>query len=175
MRKRALEEAERWMLERIGEGSDGLATVFPAMLNCADRVARAGLFRRTHPIYQKAAKDFAGLFVDDPEDFRIQPCLSPVWDTAINVISLAESGLPGRSSGFAESRRLAGREGSSHSRRLDDEQSASRSERMGLRIQQYLLSRHGRHRDGADGVASRAAGRSATRSTQLFERALNGN
>ncbi|MGZ4982771.1 MAG: squalene--hopene cyclase, partial [Chthoniobacterales bacterium] len=27
MRQRALEEAERWMLERIGEGSDGLATV----------------------------------------------------------------------------------------------------------------------------------------------------
>src|ERR1051326_5541582 len=34
MRKRALEEAERWMLERIGEGSDGLAAVYPAMLNC---------------------------------------------------------------------------------------------------------------------------------------------
>ena len=28
------------------------------------------------------------------EDFRIQPCLSPVWDTAINVIALAESGVP---------------------------------------------------------------------------------
>ena len=35
-----------------------------------------------------------GLFVDDPEDFRIQPCLSPVWDTAINIIALAESGFP---------------------------------------------------------------------------------
>src|SRR5882724_1736002 len=34
MRQRALEQAERWLLERIGEGSDGLATVFPAMLNC---------------------------------------------------------------------------------------------------------------------------------------------
>src|SRR5437870_3465028 len=33
MRNRALEEAERWMLERIGEGSDGLATVYPAMLD----------------------------------------------------------------------------------------------------------------------------------------------
>jgi squalene-hopene/tetraprenyl-beta-curcumene cyclase len=31
--------------------------------------------------------------VDDPQDFRIQPCLSPVWDTAINVIALVESGL----------------------------------------------------------------------------------
>src|SRR6476646_6161084 len=93
MRQRALEEAERWMLERIGEGSDGLATVFPAMLNCLIALRALG-YPKTHPVYQKATRDFAGLFVDDPEDFRIQPCLSPVWDTAINIIALGESGLP---------------------------------------------------------------------------------
>ncbi len=93
MRKRALEEAERWMLERIGEGSDGLAAVYPAMLNCMIALRVLG-YPKDHPVYKKAAKDFAGLFVDDPGDFRIQPCLSPVWDTAINLISLAESGLP---------------------------------------------------------------------------------
>ncbi len=92
MRQRALEEAERWILERIGEGSDGLATVFPAMLNCLIALRALG-YPKNHRVYQKATKDFAGLFVDDPEDFRIQPCLSPVWDTAINVITLAESGL----------------------------------------------------------------------------------
>jgi squalene-hopene/tetraprenyl-beta-curcumene cyclase len=92
MRQRALEEAERWMLERIGEGSDGLATVFPAMLNCLIALRALG-YSKEHPVYKKAAKDFAGLFVDDPDDFRIQPCLPPVWDTAINIISLAESGL----------------------------------------------------------------------------------
>jgi squalene-hopene/tetraprenyl-beta-curcumene cyclase len=92
-RRRALEEAERWMLERIGEGSDGLAAVYPAMLNCLIALRVLG-YPKDHPVYKKAAQDFAGLFVDDPEDFRIQPCLSPVWDTAINVISLAESGLP---------------------------------------------------------------------------------
>jgi squalene-hopene/tetraprenyl-beta-curcumene cyclase len=94
MRKRALEEAERWMLERIGEGSDGLAAVYPAMLNCMIALRVLG-YPKDHPVYKKAAKDFVGLFIDDPEDFRIQPCLSPVWDTAINLISLAESGLPG--------------------------------------------------------------------------------
>jgi squalene-hopene/tetraprenyl-beta-curcumene cyclase len=91
-RRRALEEAERWMLERIGEGSDGLATVFPAMLNCLIALRVLG-YPKDHAIYKKAAKDFAGLFVNDPDDFRIQPCLSPVWDTAINIIALAESGL----------------------------------------------------------------------------------
>jgi squalene-hopene/tetraprenyl-beta-curcumene cyclase len=93
LRRRALEEAERWMLERIGEGSDGLATVFPAMLNCLIALRALG-YSKTNPIYAKAEKDFARLFIDDPEDFRIQPCLSPVWDTAITIISLAESGLP---------------------------------------------------------------------------------
>jgi len=91
MRRRALEEAERWMLERIGEGSDGLATVFPAMLNCLIALRALG-YSKKNPVYVKAEKDFAGLFVDDSEDFRIQPCFSPVWDTAINIIALAESG-----------------------------------------------------------------------------------
>jgi squalene-hopene/tetraprenyl-beta-curcumene cyclase len=93
MRGRALQEAEQWMLERIGEGSDGLAAVFPAMLNSLIALRALG-YSRKNPIYAKAEKDFAELFVDDPEDFRIQPCLSPVWDTAINIIALAESGVP---------------------------------------------------------------------------------
>ncbi|HEY2626641.1 MAG TPA: squalene--hopene cyclase [Candidatus Udaeobacter sp.] len=93
MRGRALEEAEQWMLERIGEGSDGLAAVFPAMLNSLIALRALG-YSKKNPIYAKAEKDFTGLFVNDPEDFRIQPCLSPVWDTAINIIALAESGVP---------------------------------------------------------------------------------
>jgi len=91
-RKVALEEAERWMTERIGEGSDGLAAVYPAMLNSMIALRALG-YSKNHPLFVKARKDFTGLFVDDPEDFRIQPCLSPIWDTAINIIALAESGL----------------------------------------------------------------------------------
>jgi squalene-hopene/tetraprenyl-beta-curcumene cyclase len=93
LRRVALEEAERWMVERIGEGSDGLATVYPAMLNSIIALRTLG-YAKAHPLFEKARRDFAGLFVDDPQDFRIQPCLSPVWDTAINVIALAESGFP---------------------------------------------------------------------------------
>src|SRR6266403_2088029 len=92
MRQRALEEAERWMVERIGGGSDGLAAVYPAMLNCLIAL-RVLSYSKEHPAYKKAAQDFAGLFIDDPEDFRIQPCLSPIWDTAITLIALAESGV----------------------------------------------------------------------------------
>jgi squalene-hopene/tetraprenyl-beta-curcumene cyclase len=92
LRQRALKVAEAWMTERMGEGSDGLATVFPAMLNSIIALKSLG-YGDDHPLLQKAVRDFEGLFVDDPEDFRIQPCLSPVWDTAINIIALGESGL----------------------------------------------------------------------------------
>ncbi|MBS0657597.1 MAG: squalene--hopene cyclase [Verrucomicrobia bacterium] len=93
LRQRALKQCLAWMTERMGEGSDGLAAIFPAMLNALIALEAAGV-PDSDPLYQKATRDFEGLFVDDPKDFRIQPCLSPVWDTAINTIALAESGLP---------------------------------------------------------------------------------
>lgn len=93
-REFALEKAEKWMVERMGEGSDGLGAIFPGMLN--GLIALKTLhYPADHPLFVKAKRDFEGLFVDDPQDFRIQPCLSPVWDTAINAIALAESGLGG--------------------------------------------------------------------------------
>jgi len=92
LRDNALERAKAWMIERMGEGCDGLAAVFPAMLNSIIALRALG-YPDDDPLLTKAVKDFEGLFVDDPEDFRIQPCLSPVWDTAINIVALAESGL----------------------------------------------------------------------------------
>jgi squalene-hopene/tetraprenyl-beta-curcumene cyclase len=92
LRDNALEKAEAWMIERMGEGCDGLAAVFPAMLNSIIALRALG-YPDDDPVLSKAVTDFEGLFVDDPEDFRIQPCLSPVWDTAINIVALAESGL----------------------------------------------------------------------------------
>ncbi len=91
-RPRALALAGQWMTARMGEGSDGLAAIFPAMLNSLIALQTLG-YAADHPLYTKARRDFEGLFVDDPEDFRIQPCRSPVWDTAINLIALRDSGI----------------------------------------------------------------------------------
>ncbi len=89
-RKLALRKCEAWMVERVGEGSDGLAAIFPAMLNSLIALHALG-YRADHPLMVKAKRDFEGLFVDDPQDFRIQPCLSPVWDTAITSVALGRS------------------------------------------------------------------------------------
>ncbi len=89
-RKLALRRCEAWMTARMGGGSDGLAAIFPAMLNAMIALKALG-YAASHPLTAKARRDFEGLFVDDPRDFRIQPCLSPVWDTAITTLALAES------------------------------------------------------------------------------------
>jgi squalene-hopene/tetraprenyl-beta-curcumene cyclase len=92
LRKTALNVAEQWMLERIGDGCSGLAAIFPAMLNSMIALRCIG-YPATHPIYRKADADFRELFVDDEQGFRIQPCFSPVWDTAITLVSLSRSGI----------------------------------------------------------------------------------
>ena len=93
LRQKALHAAESWMTERMGEGSDGLSAIFPAMLNSLMALQVLG-YPDDHPLMKKARSDFEGLFMDDDAGFRIQPCLSPVWDTAITTIALGESGVP---------------------------------------------------------------------------------
>jgi squalene-hopene/tetraprenyl-beta-curcumene cyclase len=91
-RNAALRRCEHWMVSHMGEGSDGLGAIYPAMLNAMIALKTLG-YKNDHPVLAKARRNFEGLFVDDPQDFRIQPCLSPVWDTAINLIALLDSGL----------------------------------------------------------------------------------
>ena len=38
-----------------------------------------------HPLRRQAENEFDKLMVDDSTGFYMQPCFSPVWDTAINV------------------------------------------------------------------------------------------
>ena len=94
-RKRALKVAEKWILDRIGPESEGLAAIFPSMMNTILAFQCLG-YSDDHPAMRKAVKDLEGLEVDDSAngDFRIQPCLSPVWDTAITMTALGAAGVP---------------------------------------------------------------------------------
>lgn len=90
-RKRALKKAETWMLERF-EGSNGLAAIFPAMLNSLIALKILG-YPNDHYQVKRAEKELKGLEHETETSVRIEPCLSPVWDTAIVAIALRESGL----------------------------------------------------------------------------------
>jgi len=90
-RRAALKKAEQWMLERF-EGSDGLAAIFPAMLNSLIALRALG-YPDDHPQVVRAANELKKLEHETENDVRIEPCFSPVWDTAIVAICLHESGI----------------------------------------------------------------------------------
>ena len=91
-RRAALRKCERWILDRL-EGTSGLAAIFPAMLNSAIVLKILG-YPEDHPLVVRALKELKNLQHETEDDVRIEPCLSPVWDTAIVTIALRESGLP---------------------------------------------------------------------------------
>lgn len=91
-RRQALKRAENWMLERL-EGTAGLAAIFPAMLNCLIALKALG-YPDDHPEVLRAEEELKKLEHETPDTVRIEPCLSPVWDTAIVAIALRESGVP---------------------------------------------------------------------------------
>ncbi len=90
-RRLALRKAERWMLDRF-EGSNGLAAIFPSILNSMIALKAMG-YPDDHPQIQRAERELKNLEHETEDRVRIEPCLSPVWDTAIVAICLHESGL----------------------------------------------------------------------------------
>jgi squalene-hopene/tetraprenyl-beta-curcumene cyclase len=91
-RTRALKKCEEWMLKRF-EGSNGLAAIFPAMLNSLIALKALG-YADDHPQVKRAEMELKNLEHETEHEVRIEPCFSPVWDTAIVAICLHESGVP---------------------------------------------------------------------------------
>jgi squalene-hopene/tetraprenyl-beta-curcumene cyclase len=90
-RRRALKKAEQWMMERL-DGTDGLAAIFPAMLNSLIALRALG-YADEHPQVVHAERKLKDLEHENDHSVRIEPCFSPVWDTAIVAICLHESGF----------------------------------------------------------------------------------
>lgn len=93
LRKRALAEAERWMLERF-QGSDGLGAIFPPMVWSIIALRCLG-YRDDSPELQYCYERLEGLLIEEEDTLRLQPCKSPVWDTAIALRALTASGVAG--------------------------------------------------------------------------------
>jgi squalene-hopene/tetraprenyl-beta-curcumene cyclase len=98
LRYLALKKAERWMLERF-EKSDGLGAIYPGILNSIVALRCLG-YSTDDPQVIRALSEFEKLGIDEPgiadhsePMFRMQPCMSPVWDTALALFALGESGV----------------------------------------------------------------------------------
>jgi len=92
LRSIALRQAEKWMLERF-EMSDGLAAIFPSIMNSVIAMRCLG-YSVDDPQVIRAMDEFEKLGIEEGDTFRMQPCVSPVWDTAYAVFALGESGVP---------------------------------------------------------------------------------
>ncbi|MBI5629477.1 MAG: squalene--hopene cyclase [Elusimicrobia bacterium] len=88
----ALRLAEDWTLKRLQE-SDGLGAIYPGIINTIMAMKCLG-YADTDPRLVEQLEVLERLELPvDAESLEYQPCQSPVWDTAIAVIALAESGL----------------------------------------------------------------------------------
>jgi squalene-hopene/tetraprenyl-beta-curcumene cyclase len=91
LRKVALARAKQWMYERL-ERSEGLATIFPAMMNSIYAMLAEGI-DQSDPIIAREMELLTRYEIEEKDSIRVQPCISPVWDTAIAMVSLEEAGL----------------------------------------------------------------------------------
>lgn len=87
----ALRLAEDWILERLQE-SDGPGAIFPPIVNAIMAMKCLG-YPDTDPRLVSLLQELDRLEVPSEDSTRYQPSRSPVWDTAITMIALAESGL----------------------------------------------------------------------------------
>jgi squalene-hopene/tetraprenyl-beta-curcumene cyclase len=88
----ALKKAEQWMLARF-EKSDGLGAIYPAMMNAILALRCLG-YSMDDPQLIRAMDEFEKLGIEEKDTFRMQPCMSPVWDTAYAMFALGEAGVP---------------------------------------------------------------------------------
>src|SRR6202022_5091369 len=90
MRERATRLAENWMLGRLN-GEDGLGAIFPAMVNALEVMVILG-YPEDDPRRVTAKRALQKLTVVGPSSAHCQPCVSPIWDTALASLAMQEAG-----------------------------------------------------------------------------------
>jgi len=94
LRKQAVNKAYRWMQNRF-DHSDGLGAIFPPIVWTVIALKCLGE-DESSPDIQRAMQELRKLQIKEGDRIRLQPCKSPVWDTAISTIALREAGVSNR-------------------------------------------------------------------------------
>jgi squalene-hopene/tetraprenyl-beta-curcumene cyclase len=91
-RGKAIEKCRTWTTERLN-GEDGLGAIYPAMANSVMMYDLLG-YPKDHPDYAIARLSVEKLLVIKDDEAYCQPCVSPVWDTALVAHALMEAKTP---------------------------------------------------------------------------------
>ena len=95
LRSRAVAACRRWMLERF-DGSDGLGAIFPPIVWSIVALRAMGCDDDSAEV-QECWRQLDRLVEHEPDGTtRLEPCRSPVWDTAISLRALSDAAAIGR-------------------------------------------------------------------------------
>ena len=88
-RQPGIRAAHRWMFDHF-ENSDGLGAIFPPMIYTVVALKCLGYEPDSAPMAW-ALQQLDDLLIEEDGKVRLQPCVSPVWDTAITAIALSDA------------------------------------------------------------------------------------
>jgi squalene-hopene/tetraprenyl-beta-curcumene cyclase len=91
VRRLAIRRATEWMRHRLAD-SDGLGAIFPPMIYTVIVLRCLGI-PDDDPQMKLALKQLEDLMIEEEDTIRLQPCFSPVWDTALTLNALADAGF----------------------------------------------------------------------------------
>jgi squalene-hopene/tetraprenyl-beta-curcumene cyclase len=92
LRRKALDTAERWIVERQ-EADGSWGGIQPPWVWSVIALHARG-YPLDHPVMQRALSGLDSFTIDDEDGRRVEACQSPVWDTALALIALLDAGLP---------------------------------------------------------------------------------
>ena len=90
-RRAGLARAEKWTVQRQ-EATGDWGGIIPAMLN-AMLALRALGYDPNDPVVVRGWSAIGGFTIVEESSYRVQPCISPVWDTGLAVRALADAGV----------------------------------------------------------------------------------
>lgn len=93
VRERALARAERWIVEHQ-EADGSWAGIQPPWVYGL-MALRARGYQLDHPVMKRGLEALETFGIEDEQGFRLQACVSPVWDTALALWALLDAGIPG--------------------------------------------------------------------------------
>jgi squalene-hopene/tetraprenyl-beta-curcumene cyclase len=91
LRRMATKTASKWMIDRFA-GSDGLGAIYPPMIWSIVALRCLG-YADDSPEMVYCRQRLQGLVIEGEDSAHLQPCKSPIWDTAITLRALSSSGL----------------------------------------------------------------------------------
>jgi squalene-hopene/tetraprenyl-beta-curcumene cyclase len=89
-REEGIKAAEKWILERQ-EATGDWGGIIPAMLNSMLALRCLG-YKISDPIVERGLQAIDNFAIETENSYCVQPCVSPVWDTAWVIRALIESG-----------------------------------------------------------------------------------